>query len=617
MPGLIGYVGNKDKESTARLLKDMAQGLEPEKRFRVELYSEQGWGIGRVSLGVLNPGPQPVWNEDRSLCLVMEGEFFDQQSLHQALGGNGQPATPGKDAELALRLFEAYGEDFAGRLNGAFVIAIWDRSNQRMLVVNDRLGLHPLYYASTGSGFLFASGVRALMADPALPRNVNRLAIAQFLTFDHMLGDQTMLEDVRLLPGGSVLGYGRGRSAIRPYWTVRHPDTFELKNETEWLDGLVHYIRQAVQRQSGDDIPAGILLSGGLDSRFLLAALTEEPPATPLHSFTWGIPGCDDVRYAAELAKQTGARHHFFELKPDWLRDLAGEAVRISDGNANIVNMHALATLEDEAQYANVIYKGFMGDAMMGFALRYQFWANYDPETWREAHLQVHRDQGVINYDDEGHEALFSSSFRQRLNGGVWESYHAAMAQSESQQMALQRLQFDYQQRVPRMTINGVEAVRSRTAVRLPFCDNDLVDYTLTIPPGLLYDRRIIKDAFIRAYPELCKIPTTTTGLPLISCARDVRMRAGQWLNWQMTARGMGRLAPPLRRPYKDYNTWFRTALRDWIEDTLLNSRALDRGYFNPDYVRQLVAEHMAGTDHAVRLGALMSVELWHRQFID
>jgi hypothetical protein len=308
---------------------------------------------------------------------------------------------------------------------------------------------------------------------------------------------------------------------------------------------------------------------------------------------------------------------HFFPLQPDWLASKAREAVRITDGNANVVNMHALATLEEETQHAQVFFKGFLGDAMMGFALQPPFWADYDAATWRDAHLAVHRSQGVLNYEPEELDALLAPSVRRQLNGAVWESYHAAMSQSESSQMALQRLQFDYQQRVPRMTLNGVEAVRSRAAARLPFADNDLIDFVLTIPPGWLYQRRLVQDALVRAYPDLCKVPTTTTGFPLISCARDVQLRAKQWLSWQMNARGLGRIAPRMRRPYKDYATWFRTTLRPWVEDLLLSPRFLERGYFEEDVVRRLVEEHMAGQNHAVRLGALISLELWHQEFID
>jgi asparagine synthase (glutamine-hydrolysing) len=100
-------------------------------------------------------------------------------------------------------------------------------------------------------------------------------------------------------------------------------------------------------------------------------------------------------------------------------------------------------------------------------------------------------------------------------------------------------------------------------------------------------------------------------------CARDTLLRGKEVVRWHLEARGLGRLMGPGRRPYKDYNLWFRTVLRNWVEETLLSPRALERGYFNPDYVRVIVSEHMAGANYAVRIGALMSIELWHRMYVD
>ncbi|HIP72215.1 MAG TPA: hypothetical protein EYH05_12555, partial [Anaerolineae bacterium] len=183
--------------------------------------------------------------------------------------------------------------------------------------------------------------------------------------------------------------------------------------------------------------------------------------------------------------------------------------------------------------------------------------------------------------------------------------------------LANQRLYFDMRQRVPRMTMNGVEVVRSRTAVRLPFADNDLLEFSMSVPPGLLQNRRLIHTAIIHAFPDLAKVPSTLTGLPMLSNFREIVTRSGNLLRWHLHKRGLSKHDGPVRRPYKDYNLWFRTALRGWVEDTLLNDHALQRGYFNPDTVRNLVNEQMNGANHAGRIGALMTLELWHRQFMD
>jgi asparagine synthase (glutamine-hydrolysing) len=205
---------------------------------------------------------------------------------------------------------------------------------------------------------------------------------------------------------------------------------------------------------------------------------------------------------------------------------------------------------------------------------------------------------------------------QQQVGGAVLDSYRAGMDEAGSTQLADQRIYFDYRQRVPRMTINGVEAVRSRAAVRLPFCNYELIDFAISLPPGLRYQRRLMRNAFIRYFPKLAQIPLPDTGLPMTACARDLWLRTEDWLRWHLSNR-FASVSPTRKRPYKDYNLWFRTILRPWVEEILLAPRALERGYFQPDYIRQLVNEHMSGVNHAIRIGALISLELWHRQFID
>lgn len=618
MPGLVGFVKSIPPERATSLLGEMARALEPESRFRAELHYESQVGLGRVSLGISDSKAQPIWNEDRSRCLVMEGEFYDSQGLRKALVEHGHRFSNHSDAELALHLYEEYGEDFVARMNGAFALAIWDCWEKKLTLMNDRLGLHPVYYARVGDGLLFGSGVRALLADADLPRQVDEIAIAQFLTFDHILHDRTLLEAVRLLPQASILTFIEGQLKIRPYWSIQYSERVPYCSEEEYIEGLLHYLRLAVKRQvNRDGLQAGLLLSGGLDSRFLLALLAEATQEKKLKTFTWGISGCDDVRFAKECSIAAGVEHHFFELKPDWLLHKAKDAVRISDGMGNLVNLHALATAEEEAQYAQVIYKGFMGDAMFGFAVQLPFWADFDEPTQTKAHFQAYLDRGVITFLPEEQKRLFSNTFRENVGDAVLGEMKKGMQASGASQIANQRLYFDLTQRVPRMTLHGVEVVRSRAVVRLPFCDNDLVEFSLRVPPGMQFNRHLITRAFSEAYPHLAKIPNTATGLPYIACGRDLALRARQLLRWHLQSRGLGKLAGPDRRPYKDYNNWFRTALRGWVEETLLSPKALDRPYYQANYIRELVAEHMAGANHAVKLGALLSLELWHRQFID
>jgi len=619
MPGLIGYLKYHALKDDPLRLEEMANRLEPEARFQRHLFEEGEIGLGRVSLGILNPAIQPLWNRDHSRCIIMEGELYNSQQLKDESGKSGDrgPLQASGDAELALFMYETFGDDFAARLNGDFVLAIWDRPQRKLLITNDRLGLYPLYYADTGNKLSFASGVRALLADPQLSRAIDKIAFAEFLTFDHVLDDRTHLEAVKLLPQASVLTYMDGRLAIHPYWKLQYPDLHELRDEQADMDQLNHLLQQAVRRRLSGNSAKGLLLSGGLDSRVILAEMSEALPPKQCHTFSWGIPGCDDCRAAKELAAIARSDHHFYELKQDWLIEKASEAVARSDGLGNIANLHALAAADQEAAIAPVLFKGFLGDAMFGYAAHRRFWGNYDEQTSYNIHMRTHRGHGVIFFNSSDYHSLFTEDFNKGIGNAVEESYRAGMKRSNASQLAIQRLYFDFTQRVPRMTLNGVEVVRGYAAVRLPFADNDLVDFSLVIPPGYLHERYIAYLAFTSKYHQFAKVPNPSTGLPMVNCARDILLRAGKDLRWRLRPMGLDKLLGPESRPYKDYGAWFRNRLRAWVESTLLNPRSLERGIFQPDTIRQKVAEHMAGADYAVQLGGLLTLELWQQQFLD
>ena len=305
MPGIAGFVGNVEGQAPEVFIRKMLVALEPEGGFRLDQAHGLDYGLGRASLGIVNGDPQPYWNDTRSRCIVMEGEVYEIARLKHDLEIKGSPFTGDSQSGLVMHLFEVFGETFASKLNGAFIAAIWDIEKRKLWLVNDRMGLYPMYYAQHNGSFLFASGVRALLAHPDLPHKIDPVAIAQFLTFDHVLNDHTLLAGARLMPQGSIMTVADGSYSIRPYSRFNYPEIYPLKKDEDYQEELVFLLRQAVTRQAADDLPKAVMLSGGLDSRVLVACLNEIDADWPLHTFTWGIPGCDDARYAKEIAAMT------------------------------------------------------------------------------------------------------------------------------------------------------------------------------------------------------------------------------------------------------------------------------------------------------------------------
>lgn len=619
MPGLVGYFGPPPGGDMPAHLEKMMSALEPDAIFQRQSYtdSEASLGLGRVTLGIFNPNPQPVWNPSRTRCIFFEGELFEKERLIKLLKDYDREPDSLDDAGLLLSLYDELGLACANHLNGGFISAIWEPDLQKLVLINDRMGQYALYYAYENNRFSFASGVRALLTDPGLPRQVDWLAMAEFLTFDHVLHDRTLLESIKLARQACVLIVDPAGLQSYCYFDYQYPEVYPHQSEAEYIHEYLYYLEQAVARQSQHTAPISILLSGGLDSRFILPYLVNHTNQSPVQAFTWGDADCDDAMYAREIALSLGVQHHLFNLSPDWLKDKAREAVRITDGMGNIVNLHAFATLDQETQHANVIIKGFLGDAMFGYAVQKRFWATYAPDIVPQVHFQLHTDQDVITFTPGQQVELFTDQFRAHVREGVMEEYIRGMNESGSKSLADQRVYFDFRQRVPRMTIKGVEVVRNRAMTRLPFADNDLVDFSLRLPPGLRQDRYLVRQAFVQTFPRLAQIPITPSGLPMVDCGREIRIRAGRLLRWHLVNRGLLKGPYIKSKPYANYNVWFRTNLRDWVEANLLSDRSLGRGYYAPQVIKRLVQAHMDGENLAVQLGALLSIELWHQLYLD
>jgi asparagine synthase (glutamine-hydrolysing) len=614
MPGLVGVVGDMPPEARDKLLKDMAQALKHEDWYQVQLYTDEEAGLGRVSVGILNPEPQPIWNEDHTLCIVMEGEVYNYEDEKLRLIERGHRFQVDNDPEYVLHLYEEYGKDFALKLNGAYVAAIWDSRERELLVVNDRLGLRPVYYAQLEDVLLFASGVRSLLTHPGLSRQVDVVGLAQLLTFQHLLGNRTLLTDVHLLPPACMLLHRGGGPSLRRYWTLQYATTYAPKREDDYVQEFLYCIERAVRRQMPNDgIPSAVLLTGGLDSRMVLSELMYIAPHQQIQTFTFGRPGCDDARFAREIARTLGVSHQFFELKPGFLLQCGEEGVRLTDGMKSCAQMHALATLREESRRARLLYVGFLGDSLMGDFVTRSLWASYERSDLSRMLFEMSNNV----FREDQYAGLFSPGLCSQVSEAVGTSFQSALDESTSVLAADIRDRFVLCHLERRFTVMGHEIFRSQAAVRTPFCDKDLVEFMLTMPPGFRLDRQLITRALGQAFPSVAKIPRDRTGLPLVTCFRDLQIRASNQIRWWLREAGLKGVQAPGRKHYADYDGWMRTVLRPWVEETLLSKRSLERGYFNPEYIRNLVAEHMVGANHARKLGVLLSLELWHRLFLD
>jgi asparagine synthase (glutamine-hydrolysing) len=614
MPGIVGLVSRESRETLPTDVAEMTRRLKHHAWYVENQYADAAGGValGRVSLGFVNAAPQPAFNEDRSLLSVMAGEVYDYDVRRRALVAAGHAFHGDSHAELLLHGYEQSGKEFFHTLHGCFAAAIWDAKGRRLVLVNDRFGMKPLYYAALADRFLFGSEVKALLADPDLPRQINFRGVAQFFTYGQMLGVDTLLESVRLLPPAGWLTYEArdGRLSLDRYW--RMAPTPAGVSETEHLDRIDDAFKRSVDRRTGGSERLGLSLSGGLDARTILGAIDAGRPVTTL---TMGMEGSMDHRCAEEMARLARRPFHRFVLDAGFLsrfEEHLRRMVHLTDGHylSQCIVMPTLPVYRELG--VEVLLRGHAGE-LMHMTKAYNFsldrealgLSNAGLEKWLFGRLRTYMVDGID-------EPLFAPGYQAQLDPLARQSLQECLAESEGIDPPPHRIWHLFlTQRSRRETALSLGKIGSVAETRLPYLDNDVVDALMAAPPGLKLGETIQAHILRRRMPSFLDVVNANTG---------TRMGAGRLARFAAKVRMkvLAKLGVPGYQPYERLGLWLRRDLRPVVERTLLNDRCLGRGLFNAAGVRSVVDGHLnRGRNHTYLIMAMMIFELGQREFID
>ncbi|MFN8464157.1 MAG: asparagine synthase-related protein [Caldilineaceae bacterium] len=611
MPGIVGFQGIIGAQAGEALMNALVQALGVEDGYKVDSFTSANLGMGRVHLGLIDKRPQPLWNADHSVALVMTGEIFSWDGLHLERPLTGKE--PDFDnAALLLAAYAEYGEACVDHINGTFAAAIWNAPEQTLLLITDHLSSYPLYYAQVGDLLVFGSGARAVAQAPGLPRAANTAAIAELVALEHLYGDKTLFSGVRLLLPGTVLRFHAGNLSQTRYVDYQFPEYYELLSEEHYIEEWKLRARRAIARQARGPAPLGVMLTGGLDSRTILGMLAGND--VEVRTITFGIPDCDDELSARAMAQALHVPHKFIPLPHDYLAHQAARGVRITDGQKSVVHFNMIGAIDRVTEESRTLYKGFLGGTMHGDGVTHDRLAPVREEVWFEHVFQVHN----CIFAERDLPEVYTGAMYQQVRDVPRQTVCEAYARSRANSWADKSSYVEMYEEDVRFTVMGVELGRSQALVRTPLADRDLLSLAVSVPPGYRVDKNYYRNAISQALPKLAKVDYSRTQRPVTDgCFRDVRKRTNELTRYWLRNHGMQWV--PLRQahPYADYGRWMRSELRPWVEATLLSPQSLDRGYFQPAYIRKVVGEHMNGCDHTRRLGVLLALELWHQQFID
>ena len=609
MPGIAGIVDRDGRLDLNMQLSSMLSMMKHEPWYKLTKFCQVSVALGKASPGIVDTDLQSVFSSDQSLCLVMYGEVYDYP-------GNFLKSKEKKDyvetlspTVMILRLIEKKGTGVIRHLNGSFVLALWDYGKKRLTIANDRFGLRPLYYYRVNNLFLFASEMKSILTCPEVKRDVDLEGVAQFMSFNFIMGNRTLFKRIKILPPASFLTFEDENLNIETYWTIKFRENSKNYVKKDALEEAHSLVKQAVQRQVSDDIPKALSLSGGLDSRTILGAAAQLQYKIP--TFTFGIPECPDQKIAKACADSLEMENRFFELSPNFLITWAKRGVWLTEGMNNCVNFHGVEFTPEIKKNASIVLNGFMGGELFGclslstFKLLFQ----KNSGNWIKGLFRQ------MNYPFPicEQKQLFHSDIYSQTEGSVSDSFRKTLQDSPAGSPFDRFQYFRLREQDPKLYLYGLLLDNNLIEYRVPFCDYDLVDMAVTLPSQeralAIFHRRLLTEKF----PPLGSIPYQRTGLPVNSgIFRIILTKAAERLKKKVFKTGED------QRRYVDYDQWMRSQLKDFLVSILLSDRFLNRGYFNPVYVKKLVEQHLSGKqDFSSGLGALLTFEIWNQLFID
>lgn len=369
MCGIVGTFEKNQAGPDMGVLRKMCGALQHRGPDDEGYFTAPGLGLGMRRLSIIDVagGHQPLFNEDKSLVLVFNGEVYNYRELSAPLLKKGHKFSSQSDGEVILHLYEENGLALLDDLNGMYAFCLWDVKKQQGFLVRDRIGIKPLYYAAQDGRLLFASELKALLS--ALPRpSPDTDALLAYMNFMYIPGEQTPFQGIRKLPKASVLSFGlQGAEPPRRYWRLDGGPAPAL-DFSRAKEEFLSLMRSSIELQSRSDVPVGVFLSGGIDSS-LIAAFFSQQTKSAVHSFNvkYSNASFDESAYAEQVARRFGCLHKSIEVGlDDFRKELPRLIWHMDEPSADHALVAAYKVSELASRDVKVVLNGSGGDELFG-----------------------------------------------------------------------------------------------------------------------------------------------------------------------------------------------------------------------------------------------------------
>lgn len=622
MCGICGIV-NFDKRviSDARIVHSMTNTLKHRGPDNEGYFIRNPIGLGhrRLSIIDLATGNQPLFNEDASCSIILNGEVYNFQELQNELRRKNHIFKTRSDTEVVIHAYEEYGFECVKYLRGMFAFAIWDDKKEILFLVRDRLGKKPLYYYYDSQKFIFASEIKALLKTGFVKAEVNKEAIDEFLSLGYVIAPNTLFRNIKkVLPGDMVI-VKDGKITQQEYWNLEaiHQENRSLN---EFQNELRDILDESVKLRMISDVPLGAFLSGGIDSSIIVGIMSKFSNQ-PVKTFSVGYKNqrkFSELGYAQIVANYFKTEHHEIILEPvDFYGAIPQMVWHLDEPIADQACIPLWLMSKEAKKFVTVLLSGEGSDElfagypiyslMQGFE-KYQkipLWLRsylVDPLITRilgERRGQKYVEWSRLPLEERflGDMADFSTNLRKQL-------YSPEFLGFSSQNDFRARIRNFYNKVQGRDSLDKMQYLDMKTwlvddlllkadkmtmaasvELRCPFLDHKLVEFSRKLPSKLKLNRVTTKYILKETYEKF---------LP-----KEIAYRKKKGFPVPLTS-------------------WFQGDLNKQIEEILLNKRTLQRNYFNRGFIKEIIEKQsQKKEDYSKLLWSLLVLEFWHRVFID
>lgn len=570
MCGITGFTIHTDPFRTACQITRMTSQLVHRGPDSQGIFTDDFVALGarRLSIMDISNGNQPFYNEARDIVVVMNGEIYNDTELRNLLIDRGHILTSTCDTELIPHLYEEFGLDCIGMLDGMFAFALWDRKRTTLIIAGDPVGIKPLYYSVLENGHLvFASELKALRTAAVEAFAIDPVSMTEYLRFKAIPAPHTPYQNIyKLLPGEVIL------------WSNGELERMFVEvDRSDKKDNLEQLLHESVRTTMRSDVPVGSVVSGGLDSSYVLSSMSRES-TNSVQSYAVGYPGQlhdDETKYAAQITEEVGGKFTRVSIAPEEIPDLLPRVIwHLDEPNQDPITIPFYALMRTIHEQHTVVLTGDGADELFGGYARFRHLAGSQDPQGKEEYL---RELQVFSWEDL--ERFLLPERREQM-------LHERQSTQELSSISSLRdvMKWERTYRLPAYHLQRVDKISMAWGVeaRVPF----------------------LRPALVQAAAALTEQELVRNDVEKYALRRAVEPVLPQWL--------MDRKKKPFTFPISE---WMRNELREWMYETLLNPQARIRDWLCLDQVSVLLQEHVERvSDHSHKIWGLLVLETFLQQ---